>query len=96
MGERQRGEGKPETLLARNAKLASNTSAPATSGNDRTTGVPATPAPGKAVIANASSGNDVWNGAATTTVSATASHANKLALNPINDPARPTDAAVSN
>jgi hypothetical protein len=25
MGERQRGEGKPETLLARNAKLASNT-----------------------------------------------------------------------
>jgi RND family efflux transporter MFP subunit len=96
MGERQRGEGKPETLLARNAKLASNTSAPATSGNDQTTGVPATPAPGKAVIANASSGNDVWNGAATTTVSATASHANKLALNPINDPARPTDAAVSN
>jgi RND family efflux transporter MFP subunit len=96
MGERQRGEGKPETLLARNAKLASNTSAPATSGNDQTTGVPATPAPGKAVIANASSGNDVWNGAATTTVSTTASHANKLALNPINDPARPTDAAVSN
>jgi RND family efflux transporter MFP subunit len=96
MGERQRGEGKPETLLARNAKLASNTSAPATSGNDQTTGAPATPAPGKAVIANASSGNDVWNGAATTTVSATASHANKLALNPINDPARPTDAAVSN
>jgi RND family efflux transporter MFP subunit len=96
MGERQRGEGKPETLLARNAKLASNTSAPATSGNDQTIGVPATPAPGKAVIANASSGNDVWNGAATTTVSATASRANKLALNPINDPARPTDAAVSN
>ena len=96
MGERQRGEGKPETLLARNAKLASNTSAPATSGNDQTTGVPATPVPGKTVIANASSGNDVWNGAATTTVSATASHANKLALNPINDPARPTDAAVSN
>ena len=96
MGERQRGEGKPETLLARNAKLASNTSAPATSGNDQTTGVPATPVPGKTVIANASSGNDVWNGAATTTVSATAPHANKLALNPINDPARPTDAAVSN
>jgi RND family efflux transporter MFP subunit len=96
MGERQRGEGKPETLLARNAKLASNTNAPATSGNDQTTGVPATPASGKAVIANASSSNDVWNGAPTTTVSATASHANKLALNPINDPARPTDAAVSN
>jgi RND family efflux transporter MFP subunit len=77
MGERQRGD-KPETLLARNAKLASNTT------------------PGKAVIANVSSGNDVWNGAATTTVSAPTPHANKLALNPINDPARPTDAAVSN
>ena len=37
MGERQRGEGKPETLLARNAKLASNTSAPATSGNGQPT-----------------------------------------------------------
>jgi RND family efflux transporter MFP subunit len=96
MGERQRGEGKPETLLARNAKLASNTSAPATSGNDQTTGVPATSGPGRAAIGNAPSGNDVWTGATTTTVSATASHANKLALNPINDPARPTDAAVSN
>jgi RND family efflux transporter MFP subunit len=96
MGERQRSEGKPETLLARNAKLASNTSAPATSGNDQTTGVPVTSGPGRAAIANAPSDNDVWTGAATTTVSATASHANKLALNPINDPVRPTDAAVSN
>ena len=106
MGERQRDEGKPETLLARNSKLASNTSAPATSGSNRTTdgsaasernqAVGSNATPGKAVIANASSGNDVWNGAPTTMVSAPAPHANKLALNPINDPARPTDAAVSN
>ena len=33
MGERQRDEGKPETLLARNARLASNTVAPVTSGS---------------------------------------------------------------
>jgi hypothetical protein len=107
MGERQRGD-KPETLLARNAKLASNTIAPAavgdshaanstaTSSTSQATGARPTSGPGKAVIANASSGYDVWNGAPTTMVSATASHANKLALNPINDPARPTDAAVSN
>jgi RND family efflux transporter MFP subunit len=129
MGERQRGD-KPETLLARNAKLASNASDPATQSGDQATNGPApsgasqTPvsnttsstsqttdgsaasdrnqavgsntAPGKAVVANASSGNDVWNGAPTTTVAATAPHAKKLALNPINDPARPTDAAVSN
>jgi hypothetical protein len=105
MGERQRGD-KPETLLARNAKLASNTSAPATSGSTQTTdgsaasernqAVGSNATRGKAVIANASSGSDVWNGAPTTMVSATAPHANKLALNPINDPARPTDAAVSN
>ena len=38
MGERQRGEGKPETLLARNAKLASNTGVPATFGSGQTTG----------------------------------------------------------
>jgi RND family efflux transporter MFP subunit len=36
MGERQRGEGKPETLLAHNAKLASNTGAPATSSDSLT------------------------------------------------------------
>jgi hypothetical protein len=35
MGERQRGEGKPETLLARNAKLASNTSSPTASHADK-------------------------------------------------------------
>jgi hypothetical protein len=94
MGERQRGDGKPETLLARNAKLASNTSAPATSGSVRTTGAPVTSRPGKAAIAHTSSDNDVWNGAPTTMVSATASHANKLALN--SPTARPTDAAASN
>jgi hypothetical protein len=42
MGERQRGEGKPETLLARNAKLASNTITYAPSGNDVWTGAATT------------------------------------------------------
>jgi RND family efflux transporter MFP subunit len=93
MGERQRGEGKPETLLARNAKLASNSGAPATSGNDHTAGVPATSRPAKA--ANAS-GSAVWNGTPTTMVTATTSHANKLALNTPAATARPTDAALSN
>jgi RND family efflux transporter MFP subunit len=95
MGERQRGEGKPETLLARNAKLASNSGAPATSGNDHTAGVPATSRPAKAAIANAS-GSAVWNGTPTTMVTATSSHANKLALNTPTATARPTDAALSN
>jgi hypothetical protein len=137
MGERQRGD-KPETLLARNAKLASNAGAPETSSesltnsasaassNGQTTGglassrnvqvsssnaIPSAAAASsiartttgsngtpsaKAAIGNASSGSDVWNGAPTTMATGTASHANKLALNPINDPARPTDAAVSN
>jgi RND family efflux transporter MFP subunit len=96
MGERQRGEGKPETLLARNAKLASNIGAPAASSIARTTtGSTVTPS-AKTAIGNASSGSDVWNGAPTTMVTATASHANKLALNTPTAPARPTDAAASN
>jgi hypothetical protein len=37
MGERQRGEGKPETLLAGNAKLASNIGAHATPSSDSLT-----------------------------------------------------------
>ena len=84
MGERQRGEGKPETLLARNAKLASNTSAPATSGNGQTTGGPAM------------SGQAASNNATSSTTSPAASHANKLALNSPTTSARPSDAAVSN
>jgi len=53
MGERHRGQGQPETLLARNARLASNTSSPgvtpaasATSGATNTSS--ASPAPGSA------------------------------------------------
>jgi RND family efflux transporter MFP subunit len=84
MGERQRDEGKPETLLARNARLASNTSAPATSGNGQTTGGPAMS--GQAASSNATS----------STSSPAASHANKLALNSPTTSARPSDAAVSN
>jgi hypothetical protein len=138
MGERQRGEGKPETLLAGNAKLASNigahatpssdsltkstskassngltTSGLATSGEAQTPSSNATPSAaaassiartttgssatrGKGGIAHSSSDNDVWNGTPTTMVSAPASHSDELALNPINDPARRSDAAVSN
>jgi hypothetical protein len=96
MGERQRGEGKPETLLARNAKLASNTGAAAASSIARTTTGSNVTSSAKTAIGNASSGSDVWNGAPTTMVTATASQANKLALNSPTTTARPSDAAVSN
>jgi RND family efflux transporter MFP subunit len=57
MGERQRGEGKPETLLARNSKLASNTGAPATSSNSLTNSASAASSNGQTTSGLATSGN---------------------------------------
>ena len=82
MGERHRGEGQPETLLARNARLASN------SNNAVTT-------PAASVTQTPRSG--ATNTSSTSPASGSAqSHANKLALNSNTDIARPQDAATSN
>ena len=56
MGERQRGEGKPETLLARNSKLASNTGAPATSSDSLTNSASAASRNGQTTSSLAASG----------------------------------------
>jgi RND family efflux transporter MFP subunit len=91
MGERHRGQGQPETLLARNAKLASNTSshnatppAGAPSGAMQPLGTSAAPGAAQTSSINSAPG------------STRQSHANKLALNSNIDTARPQDAATFN
>ena len=87
MGERQHGQGKPEILLARNARLASNTDAtPAANGTQATT----TAEPASAAAAATSNGASRAHGS-------TNPHANKLALNSNTDAAHPDqDAARPN
>jgi multidrug efflux system membrane fusion protein len=108
MGERHRGEGQPETLLARNAKLASNTSSPgvtsagsATSRATQTLPTNAVPGATQTPRATTTSVTNATSGATSTSSTSPASgsaqsHANKLALNSNTDIARPQDAATSN
>jgi RND family efflux transporter MFP subunit len=74
MGERQRGEGKPETLLAHNAKLASNTGAPATSSDSLTNSASAASSNGQTNSGFATSGKaQVSSSKATPTAAAASS-----------------------
>ena len=92
MGERDHGQGKPETLLARNARLASNTDA-APAANATQAATPAKPA---SIGAAAPKTSQPPSGAARAHGS-TNPHANKLALNSNTDVARPSpDAARPN
>ena len=85
MGERHRGEGQPETLLARNARLASNSNNPAT-----------TPAASATSGATQTLRTSAASGATSPASSSSQSHATKLALNSNTDIARPQDVATSN
>jgi RND family efflux transporter MFP subunit len=81
MGERQRGKDQPETLLARNARLAANTSVTNTTSGS---------SPASAGSANANTNSAIRASGSPQR------HAGKLALNSTTDLAGPHDAAVSN